>query len=137
VDVSDPQAFLDRLVQTIENLLDQEPIDVYASPTYLPEGLAKDYDRLWTTERMRRVVDALARNGVALEINDRLRLPGPALIKLAKRAGVKFALGGDNADRTTGRLEYGLRMVGECALTPDDLWAPKPDGKKPIQVRKR
>src|SRR5262249_18511370 len=87
----DPRAFMDRLVKTIETILDREPIDVYASPTYLPEALAKDYDRLWTPKRMKRVVAALARNGVALEINDHLRLPGPALIKMAKEAEVKFA----------------------------------------------
>jgi hypothetical protein len=136
VDVADPQAFMDLLVKTIETILEREPIDVYANPTYLPEVLAKDYDRLWTPERMKRVVDALAKSGVALEINDRLRLPGPALIKLAKRAGVQFALGGGNDGGTPGRLEYSLRMVRECALTPEDLWTPKPDGKKPIQVRK-
>ena len=137
VDVPDPQAFMDHLVRTIETILEKEPIDIYANPTYLPEVLAKDYDRLWTPERMKRVVNALAKSGVALEINDRLHLPGPALIKMARRAGVKFVLGGGNDGRTPGRLEYGLRMIRDCALTPEDLWAPKPDGKKPIQVRKR
>jgi hypothetical protein len=137
VDVPDPQAFMDHLVTTIETILDQEPIDIYANPTYLPEVLAGDYDRLWTPERLRRVVDALARNGVALEINDRLRLPGPALIKMARRAGVKFTFGTNNADRNLGRLEYGLGMVEQCALTPEDFWSPRPDGQKPIQVRKR
>ena len=137
MDVPDPQAFMDRLVQTVETILDREPIDFYANPTYLPEVLAKDYDRLWTAERQKRVVGALARNGVALEINDALRLPRPALIKKAKEAGVKFTFGGANADRRLGRLEYCLRMVEECALTPDDLWAPRPAGRKPIQARKR
>jgi len=86
---------------------------------------------------MRRVVDALARNDVALEINARLHLPRPALIKMAKKAGVKFTFGTNNGDRTLGRLEYCLKMIEECALTPDDLWAPRPDGQKSIQVRKR
>lgn len=137
VNVPDPQAFMDRLVKTVETILDREPIDFYANPTYLPEVLAKDYDRLWTPERQRRVVEALARNGVALEINDTLRLPKPALVKKAKEAGVKFTFGGNNADPRLGRLEYCLQMIEECALTPDDLWAPKPDGQKPIQARKR
>jgi histidinol phosphatase-like PHP family hydrolase len=97
--------------------------------------LAGDYDRLWTPERLRRVVAGLARNGVALEINDRLQLPKPALIRMAKAAGVKFTFGTNNDSRTLGRLEYCLRMVEACALTPDDLWAPRPDGQKPIQVR--
>jgi hypothetical protein len=126
---------MDRLVQTIETILQKEPIDFYANPTYLPDVIAKDHDRLWTAERMKRVVKALAKNGVALEINDRLRLPRPALIKMAKQAGVKFTFGTNNRDRALSRLDYCVAMVEECALTPDDFWAPKPDGKKPIQVR--
>ena len=30
----------------------------------------------------------------------------------------------------------GLKMIKECGLTPQDLWMPKPDGRKPVQVRK-
>jgi hypothetical protein len=137
VDVPDPEKFMDLLVKTIETILQREPIDFYANPTYLPEVLAKDYDRLWTPARLRRVVAALAKNGVALEINDTLRLPKPALIKLAREEGVKFTFGSNNAGRELGRLDYCLKMVEECALTPDDLWSPKPDGQKPIQRRKR
>jgi hypothetical protein len=137
VDVPDAEAFMERLVKTIETILDTEPIDFYANPTYLPEVLAKDYDRLWTPERQKRVVQALARNGVALEISASLRLPRPALLKMAKAAGVKFTFGTNNTDRKLGGLDYCLRMIEECALTPDDLWAPRPDGQKPVQVRKR
>jgi hypothetical protein len=137
VHIDDPQTFMERLVKTIEDILDHEPIDFYANPTYLPDVLAKDYDRLWTPERLRRLVDALARNNVALEINDRLHLPGPALIKMAKEAGVLFTFGTNNTDQPPGRLEYGLQMVEQCALTPDDFWSPKRDGQKPIQVRKQ
>jgi histidinol phosphatase-like PHP family hydrolase len=86
---------------------------------------------------MKRVVDALVRNGVALEINDALRLPSPAFIKMAKEAGVKFTFASNNAGGKSNRLEYGMKMIEECALTPDDLWAPRPDGRKRIQVGKQ
>lgn len=141
-DVPDSQAYMEELTKLIEHVL-QEPIDIYANPTHLPRAIAKDYDKLWTPDRMRRVVDALARNEVALEINGRLHLPSPAFIKLAKKKGVKFAFGlTDFRTRSEGDwslkyLDYCLRMIEECALTPDDLWAPKPEGKKPIQVRKQ
>jgi hypothetical protein len=137
VDVPNSQEFMDRLVKTMEEICDREPIDFFANPTYLPEVLAKNHDRLWTAERMRRVVDALARNQVALEINESLKLPHPALIKLAKEAGVLLTFGTNNTDHPPDRLEYGLRMVEECALTPDDFWSPRPDGQKPIQVRRK
>ena len=37
VDIPDKQAFMELLVRTIEQILDNEPIDIYANPTYLPD----------------------------------------------------------------------------------------------------
>ena len=76
------------------------------------------------------------RNGVAIEISNRLHLPKPAFIKQAKQAGIKFTFGTNNVDHNLGRSEYGLQMIRECGLTPQDIWMPKPDGQKPVQVRK-
>src|SRR5207245_7812077 len=118
-DIPDPQAYMEEFTKLIEHVL-HEPIDIYANPTYLLPAIAKDYDKLWTPERMRRVVDALAHNGVALEINGKLRLPSPAFIKLAKKKDVKFAFGSGNGD--PNNWDYCFRMIEECVLTPDDLW---------------
>jgi L-rhamnose mutarotase/histidinol phosphatase-like PHP family hydrolase len=137
VDIPDEQAFMELLVRTIENILRNEPIDIYANPTYLPEMLAKRYDQLWTPERVRRVIDAAAQSGVAIEISNRLRLPKAAFIRQAKRAGVKFTFGTNNVNHNLGRSEYGLQMIRECGLTPQDMWMPKPDGQKPVQLRKK
>ena len=136
VDIPDKQAFMELLVKTIVHILDREPIDIYVNPTYLPEVIAGEYDRLWTPERVKRVIDAAARNGVAIEISNSLRLPKLAFIKQAKQAGIKFTLGTNNGGRDLRKLEYPLRMVKECGLTAADMWLPRPDGKKPIQVRK-
>jgi sugar phosphate isomerase/epimerase len=136
VDIPDKQAFMELLVRTIVEILNNEPIDIYVNPTYLPDVLAKEYDALWTPERLQKVIDAAAANGVAIEISNRLQLPKPAFIKQAKQAGIKFTFGTNNGDRNLGRMEYGLKMIKECGLTPQDLWMPKPDGQKPVQVRK-
>jgi hypothetical protein len=135
VDIPDKQAFMELLVRTIEEILDNEPIDIYANPTYLPDVLIKEYDALWTTERVKRVIDAAARNGVAIEISNRLKLPKADFIRQAKRAGIKFTLGTNNVDSKLGREEYALQMIRECELKPGDMFLPKPEGKKPIQVR--
>jgi hypothetical protein len=135
VDIPDKQAFMELLVETIVHILREEPIDIYVNPTYLPDVLAAEYDELWTPPRQKRVIDAAAKNGVAIEISNRLHLPKPAFIKQAKRAGIKFTFGTNNVDHNLGRLEYGLEMIRECSLTPQDLWMPKPDGRKPIQLR--
>jgi hypothetical protein len=135
VDIPDRQAFMDRLVDTIVGILEREPIDIYVNPTYLPDVIAAEYDALWTRERQQRVIAAAAKSGVAIEINSRLKLPKADFIKAAKKAGIKFTLGTNNTDGDLGRDEYGLRMVQECKLGWQDMWMPKPDGKKPIQAR--
>ena len=135
VDIPDKQAFMELLVRTIEQILDNEPVDIYANPTYLPDVLVKEYDALWTPERTGRVIDAAARNGVAIEISNRLKLPKADFIRRAKEAGVKFTIGTNNVDAKLGREEYALQMIRECGLAPGDMFLPKPDGKKPIQVR--
>jgi len=135
VEVKDKQAFMDMLVSRILGIMNNEPIDIYVNPTFLPDCIAKEYDTLWTPERMQKVIAAAAKNGVAIEINARYRLPSPAFIKLAKQAGVKFSFGTNNADNNVGSLDYCLAMVQECGLTSQDMFMPKPNGQKPVQVR--
>lgn len=133
-EITDPQKFMDTLVDRAVGILNNEPIDIYVNPTYIPDQLAPDYDRLWTPERMKRIVGALAANGVAMEINNRYRLPSAAFIKMAKQAGVKFACGTNNAaSADLGRNEYCLEMIRECNLRWHDFWVPPPDGQKAIQ----
>ncbi|MHB1035850.1 MAG: hypothetical protein ACYC0Y_14515 [Pirellulales bacterium] len=137
VDIPDKQAFMELLVRTTVGILTNEPIDIYVNPTYLPEELAAEYDALWTPARLRKIIDAAAANGVAVEISNKYRLPKPSFIKEAKKAGVKFTFGTNNIDHNLGRAEYGLEMIKECGLVPQDLWTPKPDGQKPVQARKK
>lgn len=81
------------------------------------------------------MIDAARKNDVAIEINNRYRVPSPAVIKAAKKAGVKFSFGTNNADRNLGRLEYCIEMVNECRLEWQDIFIPKADGEKPVQKR--
>jgi histidinol phosphatase-like PHP family hydrolase len=123
--IADPQEFMDTLVARAVGILETEPIDIYANPTYLPDQIAKDYDRLWTEERMNKVVAAAARNRVAIELNDRYKLPGAVFVKIAKAAGCKFSFGTNNTGPDDlRRSEYGLRMVQECRLGWQDFFVP-------------
>jgi hypothetical protein len=133
--VDDKQEFMEQLVQKIEAIFSQEPVDIYVNPTVLPDELAGEYDQLWTEERKQRVVDVLAENGVALEINARYELPKADMIKMARKAGVKFTFGTNNTGKELGRLEYCLRMIEACDLKADDMFYIKPDSLKPIAVK--
>jgi hypothetical protein len=134
-DLSDPDGFMEMYLRRIEAVM-REPIDIYANPTFLPSPLRPQYDALWTPARMKRVIDAAIEHDVAIEINNRYRIPSPAFIKAAKAAGAKFSFGTNNAEAELGRLEYPIQMVRHCGLKWSDIFLPKPDGRKPIQVKK-
>ena len=111
-------------VNRILSVLNNEPIDIYVNPTFLPACIAEGYDQLWTVERMQKVIEAAKKNNIAIEINARYHLPSEAFIKLAKKSGVKFALGTNNVDANLGRLEYCLEMIDKCGLTWQDMFIP-------------
>ena len=123
--IADPQEFMDTLVDRAAGILNNEPIDIYVNPTFLPEVLAKDYESLWTESRRRKVIDAAVKNGVAIELNNRYRLPSTSFVKLAKAAGAKFTFGTNNTSAADlGRCEYGIQMVKECNLVWQDFFVP-------------
>jgi len=132
-EIPDPQAFTDMYVRRILSVLNDEKIDIYVNPTFLPESIASRYDELWTEERINKVTDALVKNGIALEINARYKIPSVKFIRLAKAKGVKFAFGTNNTDQDFANLDYCLQVLKECDLKPGDMFFPKPDGQKPIQ----
>jgi hypothetical protein len=135
VHIDDKQDFMDMYVDKIVTILDNEPIDIYVNPTFLPAVIAEEYDRLWTDERMEKVIKAAVKNDVAIEINARYQIPSVKFIRLAKSAGAKFAFGTNNGGKELGHLEYCLKMIDECGLTRNDMFVPKPYGKKPVQTK--
>ena len=132
--ITDAQEFMDTLVERATGIIDNEPIDIYVNPTFIPDQIVRDYDKLWTEERMKKVLAALARNGVAMEINDRYKLPSAAFIKRGKEMGVKFTFGTNNTGPDDlRRCDYGRQMVAECKLTWQDFWAPGAFGPKAVE----
>ena len=118
------EQYMDHLVDQTVKILTNEPADIYANPTYLPDDMQADYDRYWTDARVDRVLDVLERYGIALEINARYRIPSFGIIRRAKQRGIKFTFGTNNVDADFGRLEYSLEAVEKCGLTADDIWFP-------------
>ncbi len=132
--IDDPQQFMDALVERTVWILENEPIDIFVNPTFLPDVIADRYDELWTDTRMDRVIEAAVRNDVAIEINARRSIPNPVFIKRAKHAGATFAFGTNNGSKDDlSNLEYCREMITECDLTPDEMFVPKPHGQRAIQ----
>ena len=124
LDFSDPEAFMDKLVDYIVTILNDEPIDIYVNATYLPDPIVAQYDPLWTEERMRKVIQAAIDNEVAIEISARLKMPSYTFVKLGKEMGVKFTFGTNNINSKLGNLTYCLEAIEACGLTRDDMWVP-------------
>jgi hypothetical protein len=135
--IADPQEFMDTLVDRAVGILNREPVDIYVNPTYLPDAISKDYETLWTEPRRQKVIEAAAKNGVAIEINNRYKLPSASFIKMAKQGGCKFTFGTNNSGPgDLGRCEYGIRMVEECKLAAADFWVPLAPGSTKAVDRK-
>jgi len=134
--IADPQRFMDMLVARATTIFNAEPIDIYVNPTFVPAQLQADYEKLWTPVRMKAIVEGLAKNGIAMEINNRYRIPSAAFITLARQSGVKFACGTNNTSSADlGRNEYCAEMIRVCELKPADFWTPPAEGRKAVQRR--
>jgi hypothetical protein len=124
--IADDQEFMETLVARTVKILTEEPIDIYVNPTFLPAQLAGRYDQLWTEERMRKVVLAAKENQVAIEINNRYRLPSEVLLRMAKEEGCKFAFGTNNTKADDlGRCEYGIEITKKLNLGWRDFFVPR------------
>ncbi|HEY3442226.1 MAG TPA: family 16 glycoside hydrolase [Paludibaculum sp.] len=134
--IADAQEFMDTLVARATGILESEPVDIYVNPTFLPDVLAKDYDTLWTDTRMKKVAAAAAKGGIAVEINDRYKLPSAKFINVFKEAGCKFTFGTNNTGPDDlRRCDYGRQMIKECGLKWQDIWTPGAFGPKAIERR--
>ncbi|MBN2632273.1 MAG: hypothetical protein JXR66_01875 [Bacteroidales bacterium] len=122
--IDDEQEFMDYLVGVIVKILNEEPVDIYVNPTYLPAQMADRYDFFWTDERMDKVIDAAVKNNIAIEINNRYRIPSYDFLKRAKKAGAKFTIGTNNADENFSGAEYGREIIKKLRLSPQDFYQP-------------
>ena len=134
--IPDPQEFMETLVRRTVGILEREPVDIYVNPTFLPAPLDKRYDELWTDARITKVVKAAKASDIAIELNDRYKLPGERVVRAAKAEGVKFSFGTNNAGANDlGRCEYGVEMVERCKLQWSDFFVPRPKGDRAIDRR--
>jgi hypothetical protein len=123
--IDDPEAFLEEQIRRVIHLLDHTPMDIYAIPTYLPDNIGGDRQKLWNADRIDRVVAALVRNQVAVEMSGRYSLPERPFLEAARAAGCQFALGtGNSTAADLQRSEYGLRQIEELKLGWGDLFLP-------------
>lgn len=133
--IEDEQEFMDAYVKTIRKILDTEPINIYVNPTFLPEQMAGRYNFFWTEKRMNTVIRAARRNHIAIEINNRYRLPSEKFIRKAKTAGVKFTIGTNNSGSDFSKPEYALEMIRKCGLAESDFYKPARKNRTVVTIK--
>ena len=116
--------YMEQIVDQTVKILTNEPADIFANATYIPDDMNADYAKYWTDERVDRVLDVMQKNNIALEISARYKIPSFEVIKKAKERGLKFTFGTNNVDANFGRLEYCFEAVEKCGLTVEDMWFP-------------
>jgi hypothetical protein len=120
----DPQDFMDRYVAYNLKVL-SEPIHIWVNPTFLPISLSAMYDKLWTEERMKILIDAAVKNNVAIEINSRYKIPNKKFILMAKSAGAHFTFGSNEHDINIGNISWSVALANECGLKTRDFFIPE------------
>jgi histidinol phosphatase-like PHP family hydrolase len=136
VDMTDKQAFMDRFADWHVEVMAREPFDILANTSWLPAGMLEEWELYWTPPRMKKVIQAALKYGIALEISSSYQLPKLPFLKLAKAAGAKFSFGSNGRYPNMGKLDYCFEMAKELDLKPADMFAPAPDGQKAVQRRK-
>lgn len=119
-----PEVFMDRYVNLIVETLHKKNIDIWSHATRLPEALSKDYAKLWTTDRMTKVIEAAKQNHVAIEIDNERELPSLQFLKIAKEKGCKFANGGIYHHNSMTEPAYFIKVINECKLDYKDIYIP-------------
>lgn len=122
--IENEEEFMDYLVNTIVKIISTEPINIYVNPTFLPAQMSDRYDSFWTDERMDKVIKAAKDHNIAIEINNRYRIPSVKFIARAKNAGVKFTVGTNNTNKDFTGAEYALEAIKKCQLTQTDFFQP-------------
>ena len=122
--IENEEDFMDYYIKIIVDILNNEPIDIYVNPTYLPGQMSDRYDYFWNDERMDKVISAAKKNDIAIEINNRFKIPSAEFIRKAKQAGVKFTIGTNNIDKNFARPEYALEIIRKCGLIRNDFFTP-------------
>ena len=94
------------MTHILEVINNNEPLNIFGWPLFLPVSIARDYYTLWTEERMQKIVAALKRKDLAVEINDLARTPHEKFINMAKEQGLKNPLSAQIPRRQKGCSDF-------------------------------
>jgi len=122
--VDDTEGFMKKYMDHCVDILENEPIDIFGWPLFLPVCIARDYYTIWTDERLQTIIDLAKARNIAIEINEMAHVPHKEFIIEAKNQGIKFVYGSDARDPRAGAMVYGRRVAEACGLTKENFFVP-------------
>jgi histidinol phosphatase-like PHP family hydrolase len=123
--IDDENAWLEKYFNHSMTVVN-EPITIFANPTYLPNKVVSRYDDFWTKERMTKLIDAAVKNNVALEIQAGTNFPNKMFIELAIEKGAKITIGRHNQDDRVNESKRSLDWLEELNVKPGNMLDLKP-----------
>lgn len=118
---TDEDVWFERYFQHCMTVVN-EPIDILANVTYLPDFIADRYDELWTDARMRTLIQAAIDADVALEVQAESAFPKPRFVKLALEMGAKLSFGSNNFDDRLKDASAWQTTIEDFDIKNENLW---------------
>jgi histidinol phosphatase-like PHP family hydrolase len=124
-------SYMEQHVLEVETLAREMPIEIFAHPTLVPHALrAVPGDELWSEAHEERLVLALKRNGICMEVSNRYRAH-TRLVQRAVSHGVRLSLGSDGHQREQiGNLEWPLALTRSLGVPDHELYDPAVHGTR-------
>jgi len=132
----DAKEFMTHYVRWNVEVIEKEPLDIFAHPTWLPAPLDSRAEELWTEEPMKPIIRALQRTGTAVEIDSAFQIPSLAFLRMAKDARLKFSFGSNSGSGPARAIDFCVERAKAMGLTASDMFAPARANKKPFLRRK-
>lgn len=126
-----PHDYVTALVDNLERVAREMPVDLIAHPTLLPLPIRTlPVDELWHEEDEERMVRAFAASGLVFEVSSRYR-PHERLVRRAVDAGVRLSLGSDghHADQV-GEISFSLALTRAAGVADAELYDPAVHGRR-------
>ena len=135
-DPGDAGEFMKLYVRWNVDVIEKEPLDIFAHPTWLPAPLDQHYDELWTEERMKPVIQALRRTGTAVEIDSAFHIPGMPFLEMARAAHLKFSFGSNSGSGPARAIDFCIDRGRKLGLRQADMFVPATANRKPFARRR-
>lgn len=126
-----PHDYVVALVDNLERLAREMPVDLVAHPTLLPLPIRSlPVDELWHEADEERMVRIFATSGLVFEVSSRYR-PHERLVRRALDAGVRLSLGSDGHHaEQVGDIAFSLALTRALGVPDEALYDPAVHGRR-------